>query len=321
MTSQPVTFANRDGLSLVGILHMPDGPPRAVAVVLLSPGVKMRVAPHRLYLKLARRLVALGFPVLRFDFAGLGDSEGEIHEEVLARVYNSIQAGRYVNDTLDAMQWLEREHGVRRFVLGGLCGGALTGLLAAERDGRAEALLAIGIPTSFEGLDADYDQYLTRGQLRALTPGYIRKLLDPHSLFRFLTLRSSYGVIWRAFRERFFPSLRAKRGHEAFMGNVNPKFAPAFLSMMKRSHPILLIFGGGDRWLWEFEEKFEVPKAGLLAAHRGRYEKHVVPGANHILSSEEWLSAAWQHVEAWLLRHYPAETAGHRITAAAGPRE
>jgi len=37
--------------------------------------------------------------VLRFDFYGLGDSEGEIREPMLADLYGSIQMGRYVKDT------------------------------------------------------------------------------------------------------------------------------------------------------------------------------------------------------------------------------
>ena len=44
-----VRFANRQGLGLVGIVHEPAADRRLdVAVVLLSPGVKNRVAPHRL---------------------------------------------------------------------------------------------------------------------------------------------------------------------------------------------------------------------------------------------------------------------------------
>ncbi len=38
--------------------------------------------------------------MLRFDFFGLGDSEGDLDETVLADVYNNIEVGRYVDDTL-----------------------------------------------------------------------------------------------------------------------------------------------------------------------------------------------------------------------------
>jgi len=305
----PVKFLNRAGLALFGMLHLP--PPsrrRPVTILLLSPGVKMRVAPHRLYLKLAERFVALGFPVFRFDFYGLGDSEGELEERVLARVYNSIQDGRYVVDTIDAMDWLQKERGLSRFAVGGLCGGALTGLLAAQEDPRIEGLLAVGIPASFEGSEEHYDRYLTRGQLRQLSGGYVRKLLQPKAVLRFVTFQSSYDVIWRSFRERLRRGGGARsrpiQAPAAAMGNHNPKFGPAFFSMVRTSRKILLVFGGGDRWRWEFEEKFEEPNASELAKYPGAYEKHIVADANHILSSEEWLAAAVETFEAWLSKTF-----------------
>lgn len=307
-TVLPVRFQNRDGLALFGILHLPEADRRRPeAVLLLSPGVKMRVAPGRLYNKLARRFVDVGFPVFRFDFSGLGDSEGSIDERALARVYNSIQNGRYVSDTVDAMDWLQREHGLARFVACGLCGGALTGLLTAESDHRITALLGIGIPASFEGLEGDYDQYLTRGQLRSLSRGYLVKLLQPKALLRFLTFRSSYGVVWRSFRETLLPARRKgvvprPANPRSAVGNVNPRFAPAFLSMLRRKRPILLIFGGADRWRWEFEEKFEDLNREALGPHGAGYETHVVDNANHVLSDPEWLETALRLSEEWLTR-------------------
>jgi len=306
----PVQFLNRAGLALYGILHLPAPHLRRPhTILLLSPGVKMRVAPHRLYLKLADRFVAMGFPVLRFDFYGLGDSEGELEESVLAQVYNSIQSGRYVGDTVDAMEWLQREYGLSRFIAAGLCGGAISGLLAAEQDRRIDALLALGIPASFEGSEENYDQYLTRGQLKQLSHGYVRKLLQPNALFRFVTFRSSYEVIWRSFKERFRSGRFRKTSAPApvdrtAMGNYNPRFGKAFFSMVETSRKMLLIFSGADRWRWEFEEKFEVPNHAQLARHPGAYEKHTIPDANHVLSADEWLNTAIVISEDWLRNTY-----------------
>jgi uncharacterized protein len=92
---------------------------RKTAIILLSPGVKMRVAPHRLYNQMAEQFSANGFPVLRFDFWGLGDSEGKCPEELLADLYGEIQVGRYIQDCQCAMRWISGEKGIDRFVLEG----------------------------------------------------------------------------------------------------------------------------------------------------------------------------------------------------------
>ena len=116
-TGRIVSFANRNGILLRGMLHEPDPrQARGVCVLLLSPGIKGRVGPHRLYLKIAERLVPMGFHVLRFDFYGLGDSEGEIEEHLLSDMYNTIQSGRYVDDTIAAMDWMRATTSLPRAV-------------------------------------------------------------------------------------------------------------------------------------------------------------------------------------------------------------
>lgn len=298
---RPVSFLNRSGQRLYGILH--PGTRRDVAVVLLSPGVKMRVAPHRLYNKLASRIAALGFSVLRFDFAGLGDAEGEIGEKLLADFYGTVQHGRYIDDTRAAIDWLQQELGINSIIAAGLCGGAITGLLAATRDERITALFGIGIPVILDSANADHDRYLTAGQAESLRRSYLAKLLDIKSWLRLLTLRSDVGLIikslWRS---------RAPRNKSAATapaaGNVNPHFAPAFLRLLAGGRRALLVFSGADRLTWEFEEKFRQPYAAQLTAQAANYEVHTIANANHILASPAWEAEMWALLEAWLRRYY-----------------
>ena len=176
-TVTPLTFCNQDGLRLFGMLHQPAVPREgAETVLILSPGVKMRVAPHRLYNKLAERFVAMGYPVLRFDFHGLGDSEGAAPETLLADFYGATQLGRYVGDTLAAMDWMQRTYGTRQFIAAGLCGGALTGLLTAARDPRIVALCAISFPVILDGSDRDPARYMTARSSPQPGPATVRKL-------------------------------------------------------------------------------------------------------------------------------------------------
>jgi len=306
---EPVSFPNRQGLMLHGMLHAPDPThARGVCILLLSPGIKGRVGPHRLYLKISEPLVQAGFHVLRFDFYGLGDSAGELDERVMADMYNSIQGGRYVDDTIAAMDWMAAHHGISRFVGSGLCGGSISALLTAQGDRRIEALLGIGLPSTLEGGVQNFDRFMTRGQLRQEGRSYLRRILDPQAWRRFLSGKSGYRLIARALRELVMPSKSkpAPPAAEAAPDNANPLFAPAFLAILKARRPILLHFSSGDRHRFNFGEKFEERYAAEIAAIGHGYDVHLIDEANHVLSESRWIGQLLARTLAWLDRHYPA---------------
>ena len=304
--SRIVSFPNRAGMLLRGILHEPDpSVARGVCVLLLSPGIKGRVGPHRLYLKIAARLVPLGFHVLRFDYYGLGDSEGEITERALADMYVTIQCGRYIDDTVAAMDWVQQSLRINRFVGSGLCGGSLSALLTAERDSRIECLLGIGIPAILDGGPANWQRSLTRGQLNRLRNGYLRKVLDPRSWIRLLSGRTNYELLWRSIRKNR-PERPAQSPENGRLpsDNSNPHFAPAFLSLIESGRPILLVFSGNDRLHFEFQEKFEARQVDLTAKSGRLYETCVIPGANHVLSENASVKEFLDRAEEWLTHHF-----------------
>ena len=300
-----VSFHNRQGVRLAGMLEEPDPAcARNVCVLLLSPGIKGRVGPHRLYLKLAAKLVPMGFHVLRFDFHGLGDSDGDLSEDTLAEVYQSIQSGRYVQDTIAAMDWLQNTRGIDRFIASGLCGGSITGLLTAEADDRIRSVLALGIPVVLDGDPRKQDRYLTRGQLGMLRRGYLRRITSPDAWMRFFAGRSSYRVIWRSLR-RTSQTTRSEPGSTAAETNTNPRFAPAFFSLVGSGRPIILIFSGADRLGFEFREKFVERNLRQLERFRSLFEVHTIENANHVLSDPGWIDQLLGISERWLDSNYP----------------
>lgn len=115
--------------SLSGILTEPavDHAGRP-AVLLLNAGLLHRVGPNRIYVTLARRLAAAGFPVLRFDFSGLGESESRRDELTIEQ--SSLAEGR------EAMDFLVASGVADRFVPMGLCAGAENAQRIAVQDPR-----------------------------------------------------------------------------------------------------------------------------------------------------------------------------------------
>lgn len=308
--SQAVTFRNRSGCVLFGIMHLPEQTSRKnTAIVLLSPGVKNRIAPHRLYVKLTEFLISLGYPVFRFDFYGLGDSEGVISERLLPNIYTSIQQGLYINDTIDSMDWLQDRYGIKNFIVGGLCGGAITGLLAAQSDERVTALLAIGIPVILDNAGEKKTQTLTSSELDHYRGKYFLKLTDVNSLIRLLTLKSDFRAIFKALINPLKMRLRkitsvtqGAMENDPVMINFNYMFPDAFETMLRNGHDIGLFFGENDRLYWEFKEKYCTYFQSILDKYSAMYSLYLTPGARHIFEQKEQQVDLFRNIEKWLTR-------------------
>ena len=310
-----VTFSSSEGNTLFGTLHSPAQPREDLPViVLLSPGVKMRVGPGRLYVPLTDALVEMGYRVFRFDFYGLGDSTGELQETLLADVYNNIEVGRYVTDTRSAMQWLRDNVHAKKFILGGLCGGAITALLTAEREPDVEGLLSLGMTVTLASNAATPAKYLTRAQLDSRRQGYYRRLLQPKSWWRLLTLQSEYGVIWRSMKRLIIKEKPATQAAPTVptaeqRGNANPLFPPAFFAFLKRGGRALMLFSEKDRLQSEYEEKFAAPFAEQLQPYLPQLQQHVVAEANHVLSFTPWQKEMVAVSRGWLQTLHGAKRA------------
>lgn len=118
---------------LSGTLALPDEvAPAGVGFVMLNAGVVHRIGPHRFNVRLARRLADQGWPSLRFDLAGQGDSDGSPQSQPFER--------QIIADLRAAMDHLARTTGVERFVIAGICSGAHRGLAVADEDERVAGL-------------------------------------------------------------------------------------------------------------------------------------------------------------------------------------
>lgn len=123
---------------LVGVITDPEAPeqsPERPAVILLNAGRVHRVGPSRLYVKIARRLAAAGFVVLRFDFSGIGDSSAR-HDHL--PFDQSV-----IQETQDVMHCVSKVRGNQHFILMGLCSGANSALYTASCDPRVVGVVLI----------------------------------------------------------------------------------------------------------------------------------------------------------------------------------
>ncbi len=149
---------------LVGIYTEPAEPAdgRLPGVLFLTAGVVHRSGPFRMHTELARRLSARGFPCFRFDQAGVGDSANRS-----AHVSDQVGAAQ---DASLAMDFLESRHGVRQFILFGLCSGADNAHYVAVRDPRVAGMISL-----------DAFAYPTAGYLARR---YLRFARNPRHVYR-----------------------------------------------------------------------------------------------------------------------------------------
>ncbi len=131
MKEQPFFFGAEDNY-LFGILHLPDAGSQKTAFVFSHPFGEEKLWAHRVYVSLARRLALLGYPVLRFDFTGHGDSMGEFADsDVNSRLADISKAVEHILSVAE----------VNSVALFGLRFGAALAAMAADMDSRVSSLI------------------------------------------------------------------------------------------------------------------------------------------------------------------------------------
>ncbi len=130
-----VRFAGASGGTIAGRLEMPAGAARACAVFAhcftCSKDLKAVV-------RISRALAERGIGVLRFDFTGLGESEGE---------FEDTDFTSNIDDLVAAAEFMRGEVGAPQLLIGHSLGGAAV-LVAAARVESAEAVVTIGAPST-----------------------------------------------------------------------------------------------------------------------------------------------------------------------------
>lgn len=138
MKSQKISFQNSNGETLSARLELPvDQQPHSYAVFAhcFTCNKNLNAVTN-----ISRCLTLRGFGVLRFDFTGLGDSEGDFAE---------TNFSSNVQDLIDAAQYMGENHGTVELMIGHSLGGAAT-LIAASRLKQVKAVATIGAPAEPE---------------------------------------------------------------------------------------------------------------------------------------------------------------------------
>jgi len=296
------------GEDLVGTCHAPaptapgaPAPAVPVAVLLLNAGSAPRSGNSDFGVALAERLARRGFPVYRFDFAGLGDSSGPTPRD-LDSYWNEVVHGRNDEATQALIARLGLECGFTRVVVGGLCAAALpsvralehaacapVGLLLLEPNFRLTAGNATGAPRAAEqGRQARLLQRAWGG----LAP--LRRRVRPAFLGR---LRARFGPRWPA--------------------DANRALVTTWLASLARGVPSLLVVaadGGTEHYLTRLLRARPAADAPALTRVR-------VPETNHLFSAGSGRAAVLAACERWMTTRFGATPTVAGLAPVAGGEE
>lgn len=260
----PVTF-NCEGSELLGILHEPVSAAHTCGVLIVVGGPQYRVGSHRQFVTLARGLAAAGFPVFRFDYRGMGDSEGllrgfeSIHEDIAAAITAFTDAQPFM----------------REVALWGLCDAASAVAIYSTCDSRVSRLIMVNpwIRTESGEAHARVKYY------------YLQRIRDKEFWKKLLRLR------WNPIRSIsdlivFLTRLRRPSDSESgssLTGNLPMR---VFNALNIFTGPTLVITSENDLTAKEFEDTVESTSYWKQWYNRKSVSWEQIKDADHTFSSE-----------------------------------
>ncbi|MDZ7752548.1 MAG: hydrolase 1, exosortase A system-associated [Gammaproteobacteria bacterium] len=280
-TEEAPLFFPCEGDALCGILHRPARPlGRGVLVVVGGP--QYRVGSHRQFVLLARTLAAAGVPVLRFDYRGMGDSEGgprgfeHIEQDIRAAVDGFFHA----------------VDGLEQVAIWGLCDAATAGAFYGPADARVTGMVLVNPWVRSAG-----------GEARA----YLR-----HYYLRRLASRDFWAGLFKG-RVRLWRSMvalgrqvKTARGAGDDVTGGQPDgeedaLAVRMASSLERfDGRILLIMSGNDLTAAEFQDTVTRGRRWQALLTDARFQRHDLPPADHTFSRREWADQVSQWTLEWM---------------------
>ena len=232
--SQPIAFSCQ-GSTLRAVIEEPSSD-NVKGVIVVVGGPQYRVGSHRQFVLLSRYLATHGYPVLRFDHRGIGDSEG-------ATTFDALDSD--ISAAIDELQ--RRLPGVREIVLWGLCDGASAAMMYAAKDPRVVGLVLLNPWVRSEQTYAQshisgyYAPLLVSGAFwKRLLTGEIDVLKSARSFCKnfytaFSKGRSQSDPKHVTFQDRMLQGIRAFDGKTLFILSGQDLTAREFSDLVSRS--------------------------------------------------------------------------------------
>lgn len=270
-----------DGLSASGstrvVTNIHAGWP---TILLLNIGSNHHAGSHRLYVSMARTWASLGYEVLRLDVSGIGDSAADVSAD------GAVYSTRARDDVRRAMDVLEMAHGVKRFVLCGLCSGAYMAYHTAVQDSRVAGVALVNLAT-FEWRDGDSLELRQRTSFKS-TQFYKRAVMDPSTWRRLGSGQvNARGVLAELTRRLSARAVSAWR-HLAAGGSDDASpvtVADTMRMLCHRGTRVLMVFDANDGGIDVMER--ELGGGASRLRRESLFTLNIIEGADHTFTGRD----------------------------------
>lgn len=267
---EAVQFKCKDK-NLFGILHLPDNAIDVESILLMVVGgPQTRIGSHRLYVQLARKLACHGNAVFRFDYEGIGDSEGD---------WLSYKfSGPSISAALDYLS--KRIRSLKNTIIWSLCDGATaSAVFAASNQHRVNSMILC-------------NPYLHTEQGRAKTflkYYYVRRVMEKEFWQKFLSFRISLKESIFSFHD-----LIKKSKGDSSNGNVLSKeyeieiHPEEFIrGILNFRNPIRFLISSDDLTAMQFYDLCNDHPKLKAAVKSKKMSIKIINGADHTFSGSE----------------------------------
>ena len=288
-TEQAVTFGCA-GETLIGILALPESLEQrsATGIVVVVGGPQYRAGSHRQFALLARAVAAAGYPVLRFDYRGMGDSTGA------HRDFESVNEDMAA--AIGAM--LQYQQSVTRVILWGLCDGASAALLYlhATRDSRVYAV-CIANPW------VRSEMSLARAHMKHYYLQRVGQLEFWRKAFGGQVTGRAVSELWRNLVASFARSNRTADGVLVKADRAVPFQRRMAEAAAEFAGDLLVVTSGRDLTAKEFKDSVREDSMWQVALAKPTCVRLEFPDADHTFSGTDDLRGLQMAMVSWLDRH------------------
>ncbi len=282
LEERPLVFPCR-GAWLYGILSLPapSAAPPTRGVLVVVGGSQYRAGSHRQFTLLARDLAAAGIPAMRFDYRGMGDSEGELQD--------FEQAGEDLRAAID--RFVLEVPGLSEVVLWGLCDGASAAAMYAPQDARVAGLVLLNPWVRTE-----------EGAARATIKHYYRDRLFDARLWKKVVsgrfdVKDSVRSLWTNVGKAFGPGAAGQEQDVETEAPLPERMRAALEHFEGRA---LVVLSGADLTAQEFADLSSRPGAWQRLLDSPRFTRQRIDKADHTFSRRPWQDQVSDWTRDWL---------------------